>query len=450
MNNRFLNGKILPSLIIFAIPLMLSLFLQALYGAADLFVVGQFGSPESISAVATGSQVMVAVTAIVTGLTMGVTVLIGQAIGLNDNQKAGITVCGMIKLFTLVSLILTVILIIFAPFIVKIMSVPVAAKTQTANYIRICGSGMIFITLYNAISGIFRGIGNSKTPFLFIAIACIINIILDFIFVGFFNMDAAGAALATIIAQACSVLFSLLYLKKHKLPFKIKKSYFKNKGNVKNILIVGAPLALQDFLVSISFLIITSIINNLGLTESASIGIAEKLFVFLSIVPMSFLSTLATFVAQNIGNNNLKRANQALFIASALSFCFGTAVFLLTFFKGDFLASIFSKDTAIINATALYFKSCSFEYLIISLSFCMLGYFNGLKKTIFVMAQGLITAFFIRIPLSYYLSKLPNTSMLKIGLAVPLSAAVSLILCIIYFIVLKLKLKKDKNLYNYL
>ena len=432
----------MPPLVRFAIPLMLSLFLQAMYGAADLIVVGQFGSTASVSAVATGSQLMVAVTAIVTGLTMGVTVLIGQAAGSKNYEKAGNTVCGMIRLFCVLALALTAALVLFAKPLAAALSAPREALSQTAAYIRICGAGMVFITAYNAISGIFRGLGNSRTPFLFVAVACAVNIGLDLLFVAVFGMDAEGAALATVIAQACSVLFSALYIKKKKLPFSVRREGFRQKGTARAIVMVGGPIAMQDFLVNLSFLIITAIVNGLGLEQSASIGIAEKLFVFLSIIPMSFLSALSAFVAQNEGAGTPARGERALFLASALSFAFGAAVFFATFFGGRLLARIFTHDAAVIALTASYFKSCSFEYLIIAVSFCMLGYFNGMKKTAFVMFQGLFTAFCVRIPLSYLFRMLPGTNMFLIGIAVPVSAAVSLALCVIYFFILRKKRKK--------
>ena len=446
LENKFLEGKILPVLTGFAFPLMLSLLLQALYGAVDLIVVGQFGTTASVSAVATGSQLMVAVTAIVTGLTMGVTVLIGQAVGADDRERAGKVVAGMIKLFSVVAVVLTAVLVIFPDFLARALSAPAEAMPQTVNYIRICGAGMIFITAYNAISGIFRGIGNSKTPFLFVAIACVINIILDLIFVAVFDMDAAGAALATVIAQAFSVAFSFLYLKKKRLPFTVGKKDFYERGIIKGILMVGLPIALQDFLVSVSFLIITAIVNNLGLVQSASIGIAEKLFVFLSLVPMSFLSALSAFVAQNVGGGNYGRAKSALRQACAVSFVFGAAMFFLTYFGGHILARIFSAENDVIAATALYFKSCSYEYLIISVSFCMLGFFNGLKKTFFVMFQGLFTAFAVRIPLSYLFSSLQGTNMYLIGIAVPVSASVSLVMCIVYYLFIRKKYCAGKDI----
>lgn len=434
-NNTFLEGKILPPLIRFAIPLMLSLVLQALYGAVDLMVVGKFGSTASISAVSTGGQVMQSATVIVTGLTMGVTVLLGQAIGAGKNEQAAVIIAGQIKLLFVTALILAGLLIVFVEQAAKIVHVPEKALPEAISYIRICAAGMIFITAYNAVSGIFRGIGNSRSPFLFVFIACIINIILDLFFVAGLHLSAAGAALATVCAQGCSFLFSLLYMmrKKESLPFRLSKNSFFQKGSVKRILGVGLPIAAQDFQVNISFLIITAIINSLGLVESASVGIAEKLFIFLALVPMSFMSALSAFVAQNIGAGKMERATKAFFSAVRISFSCGFLVFLLVFFQGDLLASIFTSDSQVIASTQLYLKSCSFEYLLTALNFCLLGYFNGRGKTKFVLIQGILTVFFVRIPLSYFLRMLPDTNLLIIGIAVPLSALFEFLVCTWYF-----------------
>ena len=411
---------------------MLSLILQALYGAVDLAVVGKFCETSSVSAVATGSQVMQTATVIVTGLTMGVTVLIGQAIGSNNRKLAGEVVAGQIKLFTIVAIALTIVMVAFAE------------KAAVIEYIRICSSGMVFITAYNAISGVFRGLGNSRSPFIFVSIACVINIIGDLILVGVFDMGAAGAAAATVLAQACSVVFSLFYMRRISLPFSVGRGDFKVRGPVRDILKIGSPIALQDFLVSISFLIITSVINALGVTASASVGIAEKLYAFLSIVPMSFMSALSAFVAQNIGAKQPERAVKSLFIAQRISFCFGVIMFIMTFFFGDFLSSIFTSDPDVIRSTAEYLRGCSFEYLMIPIVFCFLGYFNGLGKTGFVMAQGLMSSFLVRVPLSYVLSRLENTTMLIISAAVPLSAVASLIICLVFFMIIRKRARRRK------
>lgn len=413
---------------------MLSLILQALYGAVDLVVVGHFGSVASVSAVATGSQIMHTATVLVTGLTMGVTVALGHSIGVGDKNKCGAIVAGQIKLFSVVAIVLTVTMIVFADKVAMLVNVPAEAFEKTVSYIRICSSGMIFITAYNGISGIFRGIGNSKPPFLFVLIACIINIVLDLVFVGILGMDSSGAALATIIAQASSVVFSVVYIRKLKLPFKITSKSFKVKGTVKTILKIGSPIALQDFFAILSFLIITSIVNILGVVASASIGIASKLFLFLALVPISLMSALSAFTAQNIGAKQPQRARETLSVALKISLCSGAAISLLAFFGGHLLARIFTTESNIIATTANYLKGCSLEYLFTAVLFCLLGYINGHGKTIFVMIQGLTSAFLVRIPLSYIFSNIPNTNMFIIGLAVPISAFVSLVMCWIYYL----------------
>lgn len=433
----FLSGPILAPLIRFALPLMLSLLLQAFYGGVDLAVVGRFSPTASVSAVATGSQVMQSITSILTGLTMGVTVLVGKAMGSGEPRQAGQVVCSQIRLFALVAALLTAVMLVLAPQAARWMNVPEAAMSEAVAYIRICSAGIVFITAYNGISGIFRGVGNSRSPFLFVLIACLVNVVLDVLFVGVFHLHAAGAALATIIAQATSVAFSLAYIRCNPLPFPIPAPWRRGGRAVGGILKVGFPIALQDFLTNLSFLIITSIINALGLIASAGVGIAEKLFIFLALVPMSFMSALSTFVAQNMGAGNPRRANRALFLATRISLLVGGVMFLLTFFFGRTLASAFDSDPAVLDAAAGYLRGSSMEYLMVSMVFCFLGYFNGRERTAFVMAQGLTAAFLVRIPLSYVLRRLPHTSMFLIGLAVPASALVNLTLCVGYFLYLR-------------
>ncbi len=441
--NAFLSGPILPALLRFSLPLMLSLVLQALYGAVDLAVVGQFASTASVAAVATGSQMMQTATVVAAGLTMGVTVLVGRAMGAGDREAAGTVAAAQIRLFTVVALVLTAVIIALAPCASRWMNVPAEAMGETVRYVRICGGGMVFVTAYNAVSGIFRGIGNSRSPLLFVLVACAVNVALDLLFVAGFGMAAAGAALATIIAQAASVLFSLVYLRRHPLPFSIPRRSASVPSAMRNILRVGTPIALQDALVHVSFLLITSIVNTLGVVASASIGVSEKYFAILSIVPSAFLSALSAFVAQNMGARQPRRAVRALLAAQGISFLFGAAIFLAAFFRGGLLASLFDKDPAVIAATADYMRGSAFEYLMVPVTFCFLGYFNGREHTAFVMLQGLLSSFLVRIPLSYYLSRLPNTGMFTISLAVPVSAAVSLTLCLLYFLRLR---RKDRLL----
>lgn len=441
--SNFTQGGIVKPLIKFSIPLMLALLLQALYGGVDLIIVGQFGNTASVAAVATGSQIMQAITGIITGLTMGVTVLIAKYVGAKNHKRISEVVGALIKLFSIIAVIITLVMLIFARKIAFLMRVPKEAIEQTVSYIRICSGGTVFIVAYNSISGIFRGLGNSKMPLLFVFIACIINIICDFIFVGIFKLDATGAAMATVIAQGVSVLCSVMFLRRNKGIVNVKRENLnKNGKDIVCILKIGGPIALQDSLTTVSFLIITTIMNSIGIVASACVGISGKVFIFLAIIPMTFMSALGAIVAQNVGAKQEERALKIFKVTTLISVSFGVCMFLLTYFKGDVLARIFEKDPNVIYATKEYLRGCSLEYIFVCTYFCYLGYFNGIGKTNFVMIQGLASAFIIRIPLSYYLSRIPNVDFFTLGLSVPTSALFSVIACSIYFyIVRKQRLK---------
>ena len=438
--DTILQGRIFAPLLKFAIPLMLAILLQALYGAVDMIVVGKFGDTASVSAVSNGSQIMITITEIVVGLTMGVTVLIGRFVGAKDDESAARTVGGMIKLFAVVGLVISVFMALMADEIVLIMKVPEEAVDKTIAYVRICGSGMVFITAFNVISGLFRGLGNSKSPLLFITIACVVNILGDLLLCGVFRMDTTGAAIATVFAQAVSVVFSIYKIKKDGLPFRLEKRHLKKtKSAQMNIVKIGTPVAMQDFLTSVSFLILMAIINKIGLVASASIGISERLFIFLALVPISFMYALSAFVAQNVGAKQEDRAIKGLRAGMITSFAFGVVMAVLTFFAGNFLARLFEDDPVVIASAWSYMRGTAAEYVVVPFVFCFLGYFNGIGKTTFVMLEGIIASFVVRIPLCYFLSRLPDTSLFIIGLAVPISTASSILMCVVYYIFVRKK-----------
>ena len=438
--DTILQGKVFAPLLKFAIPLMLSILLQALYGAVDMIVVGKFGDTSSVSAVSNGSQIMITITEIVIGLTMGVTVLIGRFVGAKDDESAAETVGGMIKLFSAVGIVIAVLTALMADEIVLLMKVPAEAVEKTIDYVRICGSGMVFITAFNVISGLFRGLGDSKSPLKFIAIACTVNIFGDLLLCGVFKMDTTGAAVATVFAQAVSVAFSIYKMKKDGLPFKIEKRHLKRTKNAqKSIVKIGAPVAMQDFLTSVSFLIIMAIINKIGLVASASVGISERLFIFLALVPISFMYALSAFVAQNVGAKQEDRAIKGLRAGMITSFAFGVVMAAISVFAGDVLARIFEDDPIVIASAQSYMRGTAAEYMVVPFVFCFLGYFNGIGKTTFVMLEGIIAAFAVRIPLCYYLSRLPDTDLFTIGLAVPISTIASILMCLSYYVFVRKK-----------
>lgn len=443
MNKKFTEGKILSQLIAFALPVLLALFLQAMYGAVDLLIVGHFGTPIDVSAVSTGSQIMQTVTMVIVGLAMGITVSAGQKIGEGDSKEAGRVIgCG-ICLFIIVAAAVTAIMLFSVRGLAAVMHAPIEAFDQTVLYVQICSAGMIFIVAYNVIGSIFRGIGNSKIPLITVAIACVLNIIGDLIFVAVLHMGVSGVACATVLAQALSVVLSLVIIKRMKLPFTLRlKDIRFRKRIIKKILFLGIPVALQDLLVSISFLVILAIVNSLGLIASAGVGVAEKLCAFIMLVPSAYMQAMSAFVAQNIGAEKYGRAKKALLYGILSSLAAGVVMGYLSFFHSDILSAIFANDAQVIAASSDYLRAYSIDCLLTSFLFCFAGYFNGCGKTFFVMLQGIIGAFCVRIPVSYFVGRIAGISLFYIGLATPASTIVQIILCAAYFIILNKKYRR--------
>ena len=439
----FTEGRILSRLLRFALPVLAALFLQAMYGAGDLMELGEFGTPTDVSAVSTGSQIMQTVTSLITGLAMGITILVGQKIGEKRPEQAGDVIGSGICLFGVLAAVLTVLMILGAGFLAGLMHAPDEAFSQTVDYIRICSAGAVFIIAYNVLGSIFRGIGDSRMPLFTVAAACVFNIGGDLLLVAGFHMGAAGAALATVAAQAASVLLSLAVIRRRTLPFTIgKKNLRFERRLVGRILALGTPIALQDLLVSISFLVILAIVNSMGVIASAGVGVAEKLCAFIMLVASAYMQSMSAFVAQNMGAGNPGRAKRALGCGIATSLAAGVVMGYLSFFHGDMLASIFSKDAAVIEAAHSYLKAYAIDCLLTPFLFCFTGYYNGREKTMFVMAQGIIGAFLVRIPVVYLISRIPGASLFQIGLGTPASSLVQITLCFIMFFLLE---KREKT-----
>lgn len=437
---NFTEGKILPKLLRFAVPVLFALLLQAMYGAVDLLVVGQFASSVDVSAVSTGSQIMQSITMVITGLAMGLTILVGQKIGEGRPAEAGQAVGSGILLFGAAAVLVTVLTVLGADSLCRIMHAPEEAFSQTSDYVWICGAGTVFITAYNILGSIFRGTGDSKMPLLTVAIACVFNVAGDLLFVAGFQMGAAGAAVATVFAQAVSVLLSLLIIRKRSLPFAFSWKHIAwQRAYAVKILALGTPIALQDLLVSISFLVILAIVNSMGVVASAGVGVAEKLCAFIMLVPSSYMQAMSAFVAQNIGAGKKERADKALLYGIGTSVMAGVVLFYLSFFHGDVMASAFAKDEAVILAGADYLRSYAIDCLLTSFMFCFVGYFNGCGRTVFVMVQGIIGAFGARIPVAFFMSRLAGVTLFQIGLATPCSTAVQIGLCLGYFWYLRRK-----------
>lgn len=434
-NNKtdFTQGSILKKLFWFMLPILGALILQAAYGAVDLLVVGKFGSTAGLSAVSTGSQVLNLVTFVVTQFAMGITVLIARYIGEKKTGQIGKVLGGGVVVFTIISIGLFIFMVCFARLISVLMQAPTEAVSLTTVYVRICGSGIFFIVAYNVLAAIFRGLGDSRSPLIFVFVACIVNIVGDMLLVAGLHMDAAGAALATVLAQAVSVVCAIAMLFRKKLPFSIAKSDFRLNKQCRKFLEIGLPLALQEFLTQLSFLALCAFVNRLGLEASSGYGVACKIVNFAMLIPSSLMQSMASFVSQNVGAGNKKRARQAMFTGIGIGAAFGCVVFCIVMFKGDVLAGCFSNDAAVIQKGFEYLKGFAPETILTAVLFSMIGYFNGNNKTLWVMIQGLTQTLLVRLPMAYIMSIQPNASLTNIGIAAPTSTVVGIVLNIIFF-----------------
>ena len=446
MSKDLTTGSVLKNLIYFCIPYLFSYFLQTLYGMADLFIVGQFCGVESTTAVSIGSQVMHMITVIIVGLAMGTTVTIGQAIGAKDNKKSSKSVGNSITLFAIFSIVLTVILLLIRKNIVSIMSTPVEAFSGTVDYLTICFIGIPFITAYNIISSIFRGLGDSKRPMYFVMVACVLNIVLDYLFIGYFNLGPSGAALGTTLSQACSVLISLIVIRKIDTGIHLHKEDLKVDSQLmKGILKIGCPIAVQDGLIQIAFIIITVIANKRGLNDAAAVGIVEKIISFIFLVPSSMLSTVSALGAQNIGAGKIQRAKQTLYYAIGITVCFGLVIGLIMQVAAGSVVSLFTESENVISLGDQYLKGYIWDALFAGIHFSFSGYFCACGKSIYSFIHNIIAIALVRVPLVYLASTTFTDTLYPMGLATASGSLLSSIICVILFIILNKKEKQNEK-----
>lgn len=429
----FTEGRIAGKLIRFMLPILGALVLQAAYGAVDVLMVGWFGTTEGLSGVSTGSSIINLVTFVLTGLATGITVLLGNFIGSKNTERAGKMIGSAILFFLIVGIVLTAALIIFAEPVARLMKAPEEAVDNTVSYVRICGGGILFIIAYNVISCILRGIGNSRLPLIFVAIACVANIIGDYTLIAIFHMDEAGAAIATVGAQAISVILSLIILRKEKLPFRIRRKDLSFNNELGSFLKIGAPIALQELMTQISFLALIAFINNIGLEASGGYGVANKIVTFVMLIPSSIMQSLSSFIAQNVGAGKEDRAKKTMITGMCMGASIGVIMFFLAFFCGEGISHIFATDEGVIVRSAEYLRGFAPEAVVTAILFSFMGYFSGHGKTLFVMTQSMLQTFLVRLPVAYIMASQPDPSLAMIGTAAPLATVFGIFFNVCYY-----------------
>lgn len=434
--NQLTQGKVGPALLRFALPFLAASFLQQLYGTVDTVAVGRLSAEAAaeLSAVSTGAQVMYTFNSLVIGIATGSTVLIGQYVGAGQKENIRRTIGTMFPLFGLIAVMLSVVIASCTRLIVSAMQVPAEAVASAQRYLLICAIGMIFVTGYNMVSGILRGLGDSKSPMVLVAIACVINIIGDIILVGPMQMGAAGAAVATMTAQGCSFLFSFVLLRRRKeFPFDFKRrSFALRRDQSFRLLKLGVPVAIQDFLIGVSFILISAFVNRLGLEESAAVGVVSRISTIAMLVSSAFLSAIAAMTAQNVGSGQMDRAIASRRWGLLCAFLFSLAAFIVIQLWPAQLLSLFTSDAGVIHQGCLYMRTHSIDIILVPFVFCLNGFFSGCGHTTFSMVNNLIGTFGVRMAGTLLISLLPGTTMLHIGLAAPACSALQVIIQAVY------------------
>ena len=433
MERNLTTGSVFKNIVIFSLPYFLSYFLQTLYGLADLFIIGQYEGVASTTAVSVGSQVMHMLTVMIVGLAMGTTVSIGRAVGAGDKKRVSACVGNTVTLFMLVSIVLTAVLVLLVDPIVSVMSTPAEAVDGTARYLTVCFIGIPFITAYNIISSIFRGMGDSKSPMYFIAVACAANIALDYLFMGAMRLGPVVAALGTTLEQELSVLDAFIAIRRRRSVAVSRGDLHPRRDVMGQILSIGVPVALQDGLIQIAFILITVIANLRGLTDSAAVGIVEKLISFLFLVPSSMLSTVSAIGAQNIGAGDYGRAKQTMWYAIGIAVGFGVIVSVLFQFIAEPVVGLFTPDEGVIAAGGQYMHGYIFDCLFAGIHFCFSGYFCACGKSMISFIHNISGVALVRVPGAYLMSKMFPATLLPMGLATAAGSILQVLICIVAY-----------------
>lgn len=443
MKRELTSGSVMKNLLFFSLPYLLSFFLQTLYGMADLLIIGQYGGVADTTAVSVGSQVMHMLTVMIVGLAMGATVNIGQAIGGRDNRRAALFTGNTVTLFMGLSSVLTLLLLVLRRAIVSAVSTPADAAAGTVDYLTICFIGIPFITAYNIISAVFRGMGDSKSPMYFIAVACAANIALDYLFIGVLGMGPAGAALGTVLSQAISVIISLIVIKRRSTGLALTKADIRpNKQIIGKILKIGIPVAMQDGFIQIAFMVITVIANRRGLNDAAAVGIVEKIIGFLFLVPSSMLSAVSALGAQNIGAQKPERARKTLLYAIFIAAGFGGTVAVIMQFLSSGAVSLFTDSAVVTRLGGEYLRGYAWDCLFAGIHFAFSGYFCACGKSGISFMHNMIAILLVRIPGAYFMSSMFPGTLYPMGLATAAGSLLSALICAAAFIIL---IKKEKK-----
>lgn len=434
MENKFYcdltQGSISRQLIRFSWPFLLSTFLQALYNIADMLIVGWYVGPVGISAVNTAGFITQIVTNLVIGLTVGGTVLIAQYLGAKQHKELFATIGSMFSIYGISTVIITASMLLFTAPVLQLMNTPPEAMADAQAYLVICVIGTVFIFGYNAICAMLRGMGDSLRPLIFVAIATGVNVLLDIWFVGGLGMRAAGAALATIIAQAVSMIISIVYLIRNKFVFDFKlKSFRLHADKVKLLLKIGLPSSAQFVVVMLSFAILVALANSYGVAASAAVGIASKVNGLAILPGLAMGSSISSMAGQNLGASLFDRARHTMIVGLRISLGLSLVIFTAVQLFPDAIISMFTSDAAVLEVGIPYLHIVSFDYILAAVVFSLNALANASGQTWFTLVNSVINSL-LRAPLALLLVPVMGTD--GIALSVPAATLAAIVISIVY------------------
>lgn len=431
--NNLAQGSVVKTLIRFALPLLFANIIQALYGAVDLMVIGKYCSADSVAAVSVGTQVTQIITSVITGMTLGGTILVGKYIGMQRPDEAKKAIGTTLTLFSVISIVLTVIMLLLSGTILTWLQTPESAFALAQRYVNICSIGIFCICGYNAISSILRGYGDSVRPMIFVFIACMLNIV----FVKYMQLDVAGTALATILSQGLSMVFSILYLNSQNFLFTFRLRNFRIEKNMAlELAKLSIPISFQECMVRLSFLYLTAVVNSFGIYASSAVGIASKYDVFAMLPATSVASALSAITAQNLGAGKPERIKKSVFVGLSIALAMAACFFAWAQISPESMIRLFSGDEKIIAAGVPFFRTCSYDYLAVTFVFCLNGFLNGSSKTIFTMISCCFGALALRMPLLYLVQNYFHDSLSMLGCVAPTVSGIMAVYTLIYSIYL--------------
>ena len=418
----------------FAIPMLLGNVFQQLYNVVDSVIVGKYIGKVALAAVGTSGPIIFLLISFIIGVTMGFTVIISQNFGAKQmgNVKKAIDTLYIFMFFT--SIVVSIAGIMLTNVIFSVIDLDPAIVPDAKIFLDIFLGGLIFLFGFNGTGAILRGLGDSKTPLYFLVGSVVMNIILDLIFVPVLHWGVPGVAIATVLSVATAFGSQIYYLNKYHrvVKFSLTKMQF-DYGIFKKSIKIGLPTGFQQTFVAAGMVALYKIVNQFGVDANAAYSAAGRIDSFAAMPAMSFAIALSSFVGQNMGANRPDRVKRGLKATLIMTSIISLMISLITLLFGRFLMRMFTNDEVVIDLGYHYLQIIGSTYILFSLMFVINGVLRGAGDTVVPMFISLFSLWVIRIPVAYFLSRIPSLGVIGIWWSIPIGWGAGVILYYAYY-----------------